>query len=73
MTVLKQITEENICIKMDKLNRKFILHRTKFRALYRPPVIVRVVESRRLRWTGHVEWKMTNEGYMQNKEMRRQH
>ena len=30
------------------------LHNEKLHSLYRSPKIVRVIESRRLRWTGHV-------------------
>jgi hypothetical protein len=30
------------------------LHNEKLHTLYRPPYIVRVIKSRRLRWAGHV-------------------
>ena len=30
------------------------LHNEEFHSLYRPPNIVRLMKSRRLRWTGHV-------------------
>ena len=33
------------------------LHNEELHSLYRSPNIVRVIKSRRLRWTGHVAWR----------------